>query len=265
MSAAGPFVAESFGDGVCSLRVSSDRDPYMGQGWGARLMQVLHPLAQDPRVRAVVLAGGERHFSTGARREALLGVGAQSEFCEQVAQAARALLDLPVPVVAAMAGHAIGGGLLIGLWCDALVLAEEGLYGANFIALGFTPGMGATCAVPEAFGPALGRQMLLSGRLLTGRDIQAAACPLSHAVRPKAEVYETALALARDMADAPRAALVLLKQTLARPRIQALEQALAVERTDHERIFADPRTFEEIACRYPARAGRTEPDQRAAP
>jgi polyketide biosynthesis enoyl-CoA hydratase PksI len=129
-------------------------------------------------------------------------------------------------------------------------MAEESLYGANFISLGFTPGMGATSAVPEAFGPTLGRQMLLTGRLLTGRDIRALGCPLSHAVRPRDRVRQAALSLASQIVAAPRPALVLLKRTLSHPRSEALKRALTAERADHARIFSDPQTLREIEDRY---------------
>jgi enoyl-CoA hydratase/carnithine racemase len=163
----------------------------------------------------------------------------------------RTLLDLPVPVVAAAAGHAIGGGLLVALWCDAIVLGEESLYGANFMALGFTPGMGATHAVPEAFGAPLGRELLWTGRLLTGREIRAASCPLSHAVRPRAQVMEQALMQAREIADAPRGTIVLLKRMLAASRREALERALRAEASAHATLHADPATAAEIGRRYP--------------
>jgi enoyl-CoA hydratase/carnithine racemase len=77
-------------------------------------------------------------------------------------------------------------------------------------------------------------------------------------------VREAALALADGMAEAPRTALVLLKQTLARPRREALERALAAENADHVRLFSDPRTRREIASRYPLPGGdadrREEPE-----
>jgi polyketide biosynthesis enoyl-CoA hydratase PksI len=251
------FARESAGDGVCRLRVATDRDPYMGPRWVDGFTQALDDLGRDDRISAVVLEGGERTFSAGASRDALLAAGRVGEgaITEYASRAARALLRLPVPVVAALAGHALGGGLVLGLWCDGQVLAAESLYGANFMALGLTPGMGATHAVPAAFGATLGREMLLTGRLLTGRDIRAAACPLSYAVRPRNEVGAAALALAREFAAVPRPALVLLKETLARPRQEALERALAAEHADHARLFSAAETALEIAGRYPAPPG----------
>lgn len=236
-------------DGIVSLRVATDDEHHMDPAWSHRLAGSLEAVGRDPSVRVVVLEGGARVFCAGASRTALL---TRRELpAVYAAQVARALLATPVPVVAAVAGHAIGGGLVAALWCDAIVLGDESLYGANFIALGLTPGMGATAAVPDAFGPSLGRELLLTGRLMTGGEIRAARCPLSHAVHLRAQVRDRALALARDMAEAPRQALVLLKQTIAARRREALEQALEAEHQGQAGLFADDRTFDEIASRYP--------------
>jgi enoyl-CoA hydratase/carnithine racemase len=245
------FAVTPRGEGVASIRIADDAEPYLGPGWTDAFERSLARAGEDCGIRAVVLEGGERYFQAGASRDALLqsdGVGAAAS---HGAAALRALLALPVPVVAAAAGHAIGGGLLVALWCDAIVLGEESLYGANFMALGFTPGMGATHAVPEAFGPFLGRELLWTGRLLTGREIRAASCPLSHAVKPRAQVIDHALMHAREIADTPRGTIVLLKRQLAAGRREALERALRAEASAHATLHADPVTAAEIVRRYP--------------
>jgi enoyl-CoA hydratase/carnithine racemase len=131
------------------------------------------------------------------------------------------------------------------------VLAEQSLYGANFMALGFTPGMGATAVVPEAFGPVLGRRMLFTGELISGRDIKSAACPLSHAVYPRNQVRARARWIAHDIADGSRSAIVLLRRMVAERRRVVFEQALTEERNSHASLFADGETRREIEQRYP--------------
>jgi enoyl-CoA hydratase/carnithine racemase len=251
-----PFSTTVVDDGVLSLRIADDDEYHMDPQWSQRFVRALARVGQDSGVRVVVLEGGSRVFCAGARREALL------TRCDSpaayAADVSRSLLATPVPLVAALAGHAIGGGLLVGLWCDAVVLGEESLYGANFMALGFTPGMGATTLVPEAFGPILGRRLLLTGQLMTGREIRDACCPLSHAVCPRQDVRDRALAIARGMADVPRAALVLLKQTMAAGRLQTLERAIEAEQRCHAALFANEQVFDEIARRYP-RSTNTPP------
>jgi polyketide biosynthesis enoyl-CoA hydratase PksI len=250
--AAALFAVTHLDDGVASLRIATDAHPYMGLDWVDRLVAVLGVIGRDATVRAVVLEGGERAFSLGASRDDLVAAAGRGAMPGYVGQVPRSILALPVPVVAAMAGHAIGGGLMLGLWCDVAVLAEESLYGANFMALGFSPGMGATHAVPEAFGGPLGRELLYTGRLLTGREIREAHCPLSCAVRPGADVMRRAVAVARQVAGAPRPAFVALKQRLTAERCAALERALRAEAENHARLFADPSMAREITERYGA-------------
>jgi enoyl-CoA hydratase/carnithine racemase len=246
------FVVTPRDDGVVSLQIASDAQPYVDPSWVAAFGAALAQLANDDAVRAVVLEGGNRYFLAGASRAALLESNRGNDATGYAAVASRALLALRIPVVAAAAGHAIGGGLLVALWSDIDVLADESLYGANFMALGFTPGMGATHAVPEAFGEPLGRELLFTGRLLTGREIRDACCPLSHAVRPRAQVLDHALSRARAIAEAPRHALMLLKQNLVARRCEALERALRAEALAHGTLFTQAETFEEIARRYPS-------------
>lgn len=250
------FAVTPRSEGVVSVRVATDADPYLEQGWTDDFSRALAPIGADAEIRAIVLEGGEQYFSAGASRSALLAAGSVDPTLSSVAGAAEALLFLPIPVIAAAAGHAIGGGLLIALWCDAVVLADESLYGANFMALGITPGLGATYAVPDAFGRPLGQELLYTGRLLTGREIRDACCPISHAVRPRIEVLDQALSLARDFAEAPRDNLVLLKSALAEGRREALGRALLREREAHAQLLTRSGTSAEIARRYPARIER---------
>lgn len=247
------FAVTRRSDGVVSVRIATDDDPYLEMGWTDEFRSALAPLGEDAEVRAIVLEGGEQYFSAGASRSALLGAGAVDPALRSVASAAEALVHLPIPVIAAAAGHAIGGGLLIALWSDAVVLSEESLYGANFMAVGITPGMGATYAVPDAFGRLLGQELLYSGRLVTGREIRDACCPLSPTVRPRVEVMDHALSLAREFAEAPRDTLVLLKNMLAEDRRDALSRALLRERAAHAQLLTQSGTAAEIARRYPPR------------
>jgi enoyl-CoA hydratase/carnithine racemase len=241
------------GDGVVSLCIATDDEPYLGPQWVARCATALAELAADATVRVIILTGHGRYFSAGASRQALTNEGERDALLDYVARAAPILLGTPVPIVAAAAGHAIGGGLLVALWCDIVALAEESLYGVNFMQLGFTPGMGATHVVQEAFGGPLGRELLLTGRLVTGREIIEACCPLSHAVLPRARVMDRALSIARSIADAPRQSVERLKRNLADRRHEGLERVLQAEAADHAHLFADPAISTEIEQRYPIR------------
>lgn len=233
---------------VISVKVASDEAPYLGAHTISLLENVNALVDSDLHIRAVILEGGRKHFSAGANRTSLMTDDAQGHITSYVARVPCLLTRIKVPTVAAMAGHAIGGGFILGLLCDSAVLAEESLYGANFMALGFTPGMGATYIIEAALGPHLGREMLFSGRVVKGRELVAS--PLAHAIMPRAFVRNRAVAIAEEMASAPRRALELLKRRLTTPRQPMLEQALVAERAMHDELFANAATRELVEQRY---------------
>lgn len=239
--------------GISILRVASDARPYLGPDTVQLLRQTVAELHQNASVRALVLTGGDRYFCAGASRESLLAQGTEHTIPFYAAELPRALLEIPVPTVAAMAGHGIGGGLVLGLWCDVPVLAQESLYGANFMALGFTPGMGATIALEEALGAPLARELIMTGRMLKGREF--AGSMLGHAVVPRAEVLARAQELAEELGGTAREAALLLKSTLAQRRRARLEEALREERAMHQCLFGNDSTRAQIDARYPGARG----------
>ena len=246
-------------DGVFIVRIADDVSPWLGADFLDRWETVARDMERNPEARVVVLEGGERNFCLGAHRDTLLVPQAGDRVSNYAATLPLRLIEFPLPTVAAMAGHAIGGGLLIGLWCDAAFFAKESLYGANFMALGFTPGMGSTIALEEALGAGLARDMLYTGRLLKGRDL--GATPTGRYVSPRAFVRERALALAEEIAGASRDALMELKKILAEHRRRRCASALDLEADAHRRIFARPETAQRIAEGY----ARASPEREGQP
>ena len=245
------LVRESPESAVASLVIATDEAPYLDETTIDRLEAAAREIESDGSIRALVLEGGRRHFSSGGTRELLLREDAASAIGDLMGRLPRALLSIPVPTLAAMAGHALGGGLMIGLWCDLAFLGEASLYGANFLALGFTPGMGASVLLEELLGAPLARDMLLTGRTLKGRELRASCVPLSYAIGPSADVRARTFARAEEIADAPRATLSLYKRHLAAKRRLLLDRALSEELEMHGAVFADPATHARILERYP--------------
>ena len=238
---------EAAGPGIVSLRLATDDAPYIEPGFKERLAAAVEPLKDDASARVVLLEGGDRYFCAGASRESLLRTDAGREVPRYAAELPLLVLDIPLPTIAVMSGHAIGGGFALGLLCDLPLLAEESLYGMNFMALGFTPGMGSTVLLDEALGPRPARELLFTGRLVKGRELKAAGFP---AVAPKAELRRRALDLAHEVAAAPREARVALKSMLAGRRRERLGRAVEEERRVHEALFARGDTAQLIAERY---------------
>lgn len=182
--------------------------------------------------KVVILAGLPDVFCSGASPALLAGLTSGRTSPTELTLGRR-LLDVPVPVIAACEGAAIGGGFALALAADLLVLAEESRYGLNFLSLGFTPGMGTTRLCEHVLSPAIAHELLYTGEFRAGRDLRGGV----NAVVPRAEVRARALDLALRIAAQPRPALTLLKRTLTLPRRRALEEAFTLESFMHGLTF----------------------------
>ncbi|UJR87252.1 MULTISPECIES: polyketide synthase [Sandaracinus] len=201
-------------------------------------------VAGDEDVRAVVLRGDASWFSSGATREELHALAdGRADFRDL--GIARLLVDCPVPTIAAIEGHAFGGGLVLGLSADVVVLADEAMCAASFMRVGFTPGMGATRILPERLGTALAQEMLLTGRAYRGAELRSRGAGISIVAR--ADVSARASTIAAELADKPRASLVTLKRHLSRSLRGSLSGIYEHELEMHRATFALPEVRARIA------------------
>jgi len=231
-------------DGVAILQMrDEDGRNALGVELVEELREVLGAASADPTVRALVLLGGPEVFCSGAPRALLEQLAGGAADPADIALAA-ALLEVPVPTVAGMEGHAVGGGLALGFCADLVVMARESRYGATFMNYGFTPGMGTTRLLEHALSPAVAHELLYTGELRRGRDFEGRS-GVNHVV-DKAQVRATALDLARRIAEKPRDSLLLLKAHLAAPRRAAFAEARRAEARMHSQSFSRPETLARI-------------------
>ncbi|MEV0016819.1 SDR family NAD(P)-dependent oxidoreductase [Streptomyces tendae] len=186
-------------------------------------------------VKAVVITGSDGVFSMGGTAEALETLAdGEGRFTDQ-SFVYEGLLRCDRPVVAAIDGHASGGGLAFGLYADVVLLAEESVYSANFVAYGFTPGMGATYVLERRFGSALADEMMLTGRSLSGAELHRHGAMVT--VLPRGEVLPAALDRARELAARPEGAVRRLKQELAGRVLARLDEVVGREVRMHEEVL----------------------------
>ena len=200
----------------------------MTASWG----RVMAGLRADPDVRAVVVTGEGSAFCSGGD---VSWIGAEPDATVDALRARMlpfyrtwlAVRELEVPTIAAVNGAAIGAGLAVALACDLRYAAEDAKLGVPFTTLGMHPGMATTYLLPEVAGPALAREMLLTGRVLTGAE--AAAAGLVNRAVPRAQVLATALAAAEAVATAAPVATRLTKRALLHGGHASFEAALEWE------------------------------------
>ena len=224
--------------GVAVLTMS---DPARKNALSVEMVQELEEraeaLAHNESVKTVILAGLDEYFCTGANREVLEHI-VSGKTTPRDLLLPRALLDLPVPVVAAMAGHAIGGGLALGVCADVTVIARESRYGASFMNYGFTPGMGLTRLLEHLLGVALAHEMLLTGQAFRGSHFEGRGG--FNYVLPRKDVLAKAHEIASILAEKPRLSLVTLKLSLSSKKRELFEAARTTECLMHQITFSLP-------------------------
>ena len=223
-------------DGIAHVRLA---DPASSNGLGEPMVHALeaafHAIDRDRDVRVVVMTGEGDTFSSGAPRELLLRLAA-GELRPADILLPKLLLDCAVPVVAAMAGHATGGGFALGLAADIVVIADDSRYGFTFMNLGFTPGMGTTGLCEHVLSPAVAHELLYTGEMRRGSRFSGSG--INH-VLPRNQVESAALDIAARIAEKPRRAVTALKRLLSLPRRRAFESSLTHESLLHQITFAD--------------------------
>ena len=211
------------------------------------LFRAFDEVGKRPSIKAVILTGYDHYFCSGGTREGLLALQeGQATFADSNLYSLA--LDCEIPVIAAMQGHGIGGGFVLGLYADLVILARESVYTTNFMKYGFTPGMGATFILPEKLGAPLAEEMLLGARNYRGEDLKVRGIPFP--VVPRGEVMEEALNRARELAEKPRHALVVLKRHLTASRRARLPEIVEQEVAMHEQTFHRDEVKQRIQDRF---------------
>ncbi len=193
--------------------------------------------------KVVILTGYDSYFASGGTQEALLHLSeGKNKFSDRDLYSLA--LNCPVPVISAMQGHGIGGGFVMGLFADFVVLSRESIYTTNFMKYGFTPGMGATFILPQKLGIGLAEEMLLGARNYRGEELRQRGIPF--AVLPREDLMPYVLELAEVLAEKPRVSLVTLKDHLVAGLRENLAKAIFQEVIMHEKTFLQPEVKERI-------------------
>jgi enoyl-CoA hydratase len=192
------------------------------------LTERLEAADADPHVRAIVVAGSEKVFASGADVRALLERSAIEAFDGDRPQLWARLRRIRTPVVAAVSGFCLGGGLELALMADVVVAARRSRFGLPETQLGLIPGAGGTQIVPRAIGRAKAADMILTGRLLDAEEAERAGL-ISRLVEDDAWL-DTALEVAEQIAARPAVAQRLAKSAILSAFESTLQHGLEAER-----------------------------------
>jgi 2-(1,2-epoxy-1,2-dihydrophenyl)acetyl-CoA isomerase len=188
-------------------------------------------LAAGDDCRAIVLCSEGRHFCAGAN---FGGDDPLSRAGVHLYEVGIRLFEQPLPVVAAVSGAAIGGGLGLALAADFRVASPASRFAANFALLGFHHGFAMTVTLPLVVGHQAALDILYTGRRLNGE--QAHAIGLCDRLVSDDEVREQAHALAAEIAASAPLAVRSIRQTMRGPLVEQARAAMVRERAEQERL-----------------------------
>ena len=209
------------------------------------LVEAFERLDADPRCRAIVLAAQGRSFCAGADFSAASAPGAANSPAAVYAHAVR-LFRVGKPVVAAVHGPAIGGGLGLALVADFRITCPEARFSANFNRLGFHPGFGMSVTLPRLVGPQKAALLLYTGRRIDGTE--AAAIGLAEESVPQPMVRSHAIALAREIALSAPIAVASTRRTLRGRLADEVQAATEHEAAEQQLHFATEDFREGVAA-----------------
>ena len=196
----------------------------------AGIADALESLDDDPRCRAAVLCAQGKHFCAGADFSAG-GVGYTTE---DLYAAAVRIFRTHTPVVAAVHGAAVGGGLGLALAADFRMAAPEASFSANFARLGFHQGFGLTVTLPRLVGPQVAADLLFTGRRVPGEE--AARLGLADGLVARDKLRYAAHGMAREITMSAPLAVRSIRTTLRGDLADQVEAAVAHEHREQARL-----------------------------
>jgi enoyl-CoA hydratase len=190
----------------------------------------------DPAIGCIVVTGNEKAFAAGA------DIGAMAEWDYQkvygddyITKDWEGIRDVRKPVIAAVAGYALGGGCELAMACDIIVAADNAKFGQPEITIGTMPGFGGTQRLPRAIGKGKAMDWCLTGRMVDAADAERAG--LVARIVPTAALESEALALADKIASFSLPVVMKIKEAINRTYESSLAEGLLFERREFHSTF----------------------------
>jgi enoyl-CoA hydratase len=191
----------------------------------------------DDKIGAVVLTGSERAFAAGADIKEMAGKSFVDCYLEDfITNGWERITICRKPIIAAVAGFALGGGCEMAMMCDTILAAESAKFGQPEITLGIIPGSGGTQRLTRAVGKAKAMEMVLSGRMIDAAE--AERCGLVSRIVANDKLIEEALKLAEKIAALSRPSVLAAKEAVNRAFETTLAEGVRFERRLFHAMFA---------------------------
>ncbi|MBN9589205.1 MAG: enoyl-CoA hydratase [Alphaproteobacteria bacterium 64-11] len=201
------------------------------------LADALEGWDSDPDVRVMIVTGSQKAFAAGAdikemAPKSFSQMHAENPFGRQMDR----VLRIKKPIIAAVAGFALGGGCELAMALDILIAADTAKFGQPEITLGVMPGLGGSQRTPLAMGKAKAMDLCLTGRMMDAAEAEAAG--VAARVVPAEMLMDEALKAARKIAAQSLPAVMMIKEAINRAYEMPLSQGLAFERRAFHALFS---------------------------
>ncbi len=200
------------------------------------LSEALANFEADPQIAVIVLTGSERAFAAGADIKEMQGKSFITAFQEDFIAPWQNVAACRKPVIAAVAGYALGGGCELAMMCDIIIAADTAKFGQPEINLGTIPGAGGTQRLTRVVGKPKAMEMVLTGRMMDAEEAERAN--LVARVVPAADLLDEALRLAETIAEKSQPIVAMAKETVNAAYETTLQQGLLFERRVFYSTFA---------------------------
>lgn len=200
------------------------------------VLETLRACDADPDIGAIVITGNARAFAAGADIEEMVGETFSRFYLDDVLSPWDHIAEISKPIVAAVSGHALGGGCELALLCDFIIASDDAQFGQPEIKLGILPGIGGTQRLTRSVGKALAMDLVLTGRSISADE--ALRSGLVSRVVPKDQLLQTALEAAHTIAGFNRPATKMAKAAVNLALETTLGAGLRHERLLFQAAFA---------------------------
>jgi enoyl-CoA hydratase len=203
----------------------------------AELAAAVDELETDAAVGAIVLTGNEKAFAAGADVKEMVSKTYPEIYCEDfITRGWERIGQCRKPVIAAVAGFALGGGCEIAMMCDIVIAADTAKFGQPEITLGTIPGAGGTQRLTRFVGKAKAMDLCLTGRMMDA--VEAERAGLVSRIVPAVELLSEAVRVAEQIASMSRPVAMMIKESVNRAYETTLAEGVRFERRLFHSTFA---------------------------
>jgi enoyl-CoA hydratase len=201
------------------------------------LGSALAKLDADDEIGAIVLTGSEKAFAAGADIKEMQAKSFVDVFREDFFEAETAAINrIRKPIIAAVAGYALGGGCELAMMCDFIIAADTAKFGQPEINLGVMPGIGGTQRLTRFVGKSKAMEMNLTGRFMDAEEAERAG--LVSRIVPADDLIDEAIATAAKIAEKAPLAVMAIKESVNRAYETTLSEGVRFERRVFHSLFA---------------------------